>query len=320
MTPGAFDHSVYASFLEGRGDTVGRDNAGVISRGLIALLFLVLSTAGLGSEVQQVHARGTELYKQHKYTETIGVLEQSVALEKPGSDAFNESAMMIAQSYFMTSQSSRAIPWLEKVPATNESSYMLGYAYQQAGDMAHSVAAFARLFGVNPTSAAAHLVTGQMLIKKQLEEPGAAEVGVALSMDPNIPEAHYLLAEVKMFKGDVEGSIRDLTAELALHPTFSMAWYRLGDAYTRQDKWDAAIPSLQRAVWLNQSFSGSYILLGKSYFKKGDYTNAEKFLRQALELDPKNYSATFQLGKTLVAEGKNDEGRAALEQSQKLPH
>src|SRR6266436_1230016 len=56
------------------------------------------------------------------------------------------------QSYFMLSQSSKAIPWLEKLPGSTEANYMLGYAYLQIRQPKLSEEAFSRLFGVNPDS------------------------------------------------------------------------------------------------------------------------------------------------------------------------
>jgi tetratricopeptide (TPR) repeat protein len=258
------------------------------------------------------------LFKQRKYSEAISVLKEALQTEQPDTSEYRESAMVIGQSYFMLSQAPLAIPWLEKIPPTNESSYMLGYAYQQAGQPEKAVGAFAQLFGVPPTSASAHLLTGQMLIKRQLEDAGGLEVKKALSTDPKIPEAHFMLGEIAMFHGRVEESIRELEAELAINPNFSMAWYRLGDAYTRQSQWDKAIVNLQRSVWLNQNFSGPYILLGKCYYKKREFETAERFLRQALNLDPKNYAATYYLGETLVANGKPEEGRELLKRSATL--
>src|SRR5581483_7879388 len=93
------------------------------------------------------HQRGVDLYKQHKYSEAIAALEQAVRNEKPDSPEYKESVLFIGQSYFMLSQGPKAIPWLEKVPNSNEANYMLGYAYLQNKQQAESEAAFARLFG-----------------------------------------------------------------------------------------------------------------------------------------------------------------------------
>jgi tetratricopeptide (TPR) repeat protein len=278
----------------------------IILQQIIALLV----SAGVQSEA---HRRGVDLYKQKKYPEAIAALQTAVQSEDPASDAYKESVVMIGQSYFMLSQSANAIPWLEKLPNTNEANYMLGYAYLQTHQESKSQAAFARLFQVNPDSAAGHLVAGQMLIKKEFYVEAAAELAKALAIDPKLPETHFLLSELAILGGRMDEAIDHLKAELSVNPNFSMAWYRLGDAYTRQEHWELAIPHLQRAVWLNQNYSGPFILLGKCYFKQQDYTNAEGILRRALIIDPNNHSANYLLAQTLMAEGKKDEARALLQ-------
>jgi len=282
-------------------------------------MLTVLLALLLWSDADQAHKQGLDLYNQHKYNEAIAALQGSAQREKPGSAEYIESITRIGQSYFMLSQAPKAIPWLEKAPSSNEVNYMLGYAYLQAGDQGKSVEAFARLFKVASTTAAAHLLAGQMMLKKEYEEQATAEVKRALEIDPNIPEAHFLLAEMEIYRGNLEAAIADLMKELAANPNFAMAWYRLGDAYTRQENWPSAIENLQRAVWLNPNFSGPYILLGKSYFKTRDFSNAEGILRRALQLDPQNYSATYLLGQTLMALGRADEGRTLLQKSRTLP-
>jgi tetratricopeptide (TPR) repeat protein len=263
-------------------------------------------------------ANAIDLFQRHEYAAAIPALETAAQQENPDSDSYREVAMMIGQSYFMLAQVEKAVPWLEKVPPTNESSYMLGYAYHQTGQLDKSADAFAKLFGVTPRSAAAHLLTGQMLMKRHMERDAGEEVAKALALDPKLPEAHFLLGEIAMFYGRVDESIRELQSELQVNPNFAMAWYRLGDGLVRQNRWDEAIVNLQRSAWLNQNYSGPFILLGKCYFKKQQYASAEKFLRQALSLDPKNYTATYYLGETLVASGKGEEGREMLKRSAAL--
>ena len=264
------------------------------------------------------HLRGLDLFKQHKYTEALPVLEEVIKSEPLDSDDYRETAMLIGQSYFLLSQAPRPSPGLKKFRPPTSQVTCLAMRTIRPAKKRKGVASFARLFGVGPQSAAAHLLTGEMLIKRQLEDAGADEIRKALALNPRIPEAHYALGEITMFRGRVADSIRELEQELAINPSFSMAWYRLGDAYVRQENWDVAIANLQRAVWLNKNFSGPYILLGKCYYKKRDFSNAERFLRQALEIDPKNYMATYLLGQTLIADGKTEEGRAVLKRSASL--
>ena len=276
---------------------------------LLLVLALLLQAAAVGD----LHRQGVQLYKQQKYTEAIGALEQAVKTEKPDSPEYRESSLMIGQSYYMLSQAPKAIPWLEKLSNVNEANYMLGYAYLQAGQQAHSEEAFARLFGLKAESAGAHLVAGQMMLKQEYETQGIAEIKTALRLDPRIPEAHYLLGVTAIFRGRFDEAIEALREEVAINPNFAMAWYRLGDVQARQEQCDAAIPNLQRAVWLNPDFSGPYILLGKCYFRQRNFENAEGILRRGLKIDPNNSSGQYLLGQTLIAEGKTEEGKALLE-------
>lgn len=259
------------------------------------------------------HQRGVDLYKQQKYAEAISALEQAAKTEDPKSVEYKESALLIGQSYFMLSEAPMAIPWLEKVPSANEANYMLGYAYIMAKQLDQSEAAFARLFNLKPGTAQSHLLTAQMMIKKEYEPQAMEEIRKALALDPKLPEAHFLLGEIHIYSGQVDDGIADMKEELAINPNFSMAWYRLGDAYTRKEDWDSAIPNLQRAAWLNQDYSGPYILLGKCYYKQGNLSNAEGILRRGLSIDPNNQSASYLLARILIAEGKDAEGKAILE-------
>ena len=256
---------------------------------------------------------GAELFRQKKYEEAIAALEASAASEKADTPEYRESMVMIGQSYFMLSQAPKAIPWLEKAPGSTEANYMLGYAYLQNGQAAQSEAAFARLFNLNPESAAGHLLAAQMMLKKEFEKEAVDEIAKALAIDPKLPNAHFILGEIAITRGRVDEGIEELRKELSLNPNSSMAWYRLGDAYQRRSEWDAAIPNLERAVWLNQDFSGPYILLGKCYFKVSNYSNAEGILKRALALDPNNRAALYLLGQTLTAEGRTEEARAVLD-------
>ena len=259
------------------------------------------------------HQRGVDLYKEQKYREAVAALEQAAAGEDVGSAAYQESALLIGQSYFMLLEAPKAIPWLEKAPEGNERNWMLGYAYLQTGRAEEAEGAFARLFGLEAGSAAGHMLAAQMMLKREYETQALVELKKAAALDAKMPELHFLMGEIAIYRGELEEGVAEMRAELGINPNFSMAWYRLGDAYAREEKWEAAIPNLQRAVWLNPDYSGPYIVLGKCYFHQQNWANAEGILRRALAIDPRNYSATYLLGQTLMGEGKKEEGRAVLD-------
>jgi tetratricopeptide (TPR) repeat protein len=268
------------------------------------------------------HAAGLNAYRQHNLPQAIEALEKAVAVEKPGTPEFRESATILGQSYYLSGQVKEALIWLQKAVEsgvrTNEVFYMLGNGYIRQREPDKAVAAFAAMFGVPAGSAAAHLLAAQFMIRQEFEEFAVVELKRALELDSRIPQAHYLQGMLAIYKGDLDGGIAEMRAEIAINPDFSMAYYKLGDAYTRREDWDGAIPHLQRAVWLNPDYSGPYILLGKAYLKRKEFATAEGMLRQAIKMDPANYQATYMLGQTLLQSGKTEEGRKVLERSQQL--
>ena len=274
------------------------------------------------ADAAALHSEALSAYKQRQYAKAAEGFVRALEKETPGTPSYKESVLLLGQSYYMSARIPQALQYLEKAVSegirTNEVFYMLGIGFIQNREPDKAVKAFAAMFQVAPDSAAAHLITAQMMVRQEFEEFAQKELERALELDPKIPEAHYMLGQLAIFRGQLDRGIEEMRKEIALNPNFAMAYYRLGDAYQRREEWDAAIPHLQRSVWLNPTYSGPYILLGKAYMKKKELTNAEGMLRRAIQIDPQNYSAHYMLGQTLIQEGKAEEGRKMLEQSQQL--
>jgi tetratricopeptide (TPR) repeat protein len=264
-------------------------------------------------EISAQHQAALVAYKQHKFTEAVAQFTEALKSEQPNSPEYDESVLLLGQSYYLQSKYAESIPWLEKAVSvkapTAEAAYMLGNACILTHQSVKAVQAFAQLFHVGADSAAAHLTTARMMMHQELADDAASEAKAALEIDPRIPEAHFLLGEVAINHADLDTAIAELRKEIELNPGYAMAHYRLGDAYSRTEDWDHAMEPLERSIWLNSNFSGPYILLGKGYLKKKELANAEGVLRHALRLDPQNLSAHYLLGQTLTQEGKAEEGQ-----------
>ena len=234
-----------------------------------------------------------------------------------------EAGQVLALSLYMTGRVAESLPWLERtraaMPDNTELAYVLGMAYIHTRQIDKARDAWARTFGVEPASAAAHLLTAQMMVRAEFDDLAEAELKLALQRDPRLPYAHFLLGQSALFRGRLDEAIALLKKELEIDPASATALYRLGDAYLRQMKWDAAIGALQRSVWINPNFSGPYILLGRAYMKKGELGTAEGMLRRAVEYDPNNKSARYLLGQVLQQTGREEEARRELEAAARLP-
>ncbi len=138
--------------------------------------------------------------------------------EKPDSAAYQESALLRGESLYLLGRHADAISILKDAVRINESAYMLVSSYLLVHDVPHSVQAFAEMFAVAPNSAAAHLITGQMTLRQELNDEGEAQLQQALALDAKLPQAHFFLEGLYMVKGLTEQAAQKLKTELAFNP------------------------------------------------------------------------------------------------------
>jgi len=264
------------------------------------------------------HQAAVEAFNQHRYADAAQQFGEALKSEAAGSAQYQESAFLLGESLYLQKKFTDAVPWFEKAaaggPRALAAQYMLGNTHLQGGEEEKALQAFASVFEVQPGSAAARLLTAEMMLREQMTTGAEREARRALEADARLPQAHFILGEMALARGDTALAIGELQKEIELNPDFAMAYYRLGDAYLRRSAWDEAVSWLERSIWLNPNFTGPYVLLGNAYLHRGDLDDAERALRHALEMDPRNQSAHHLLGQTLVRAGKAEEGKKELSQ------
>jgi tetratricopeptide (TPR) repeat protein len=233
-----------------------------------------------------------------------------------------EAVQVLGLSYFLAGRFADAVPRLEATrqwAADNpELGYVLGQAYVQINRPDRARQTFARTFGVQEESAAAHLVTAQMMIRMEFEALAESELKEAIRKDPGLPQANALLGQMALFRGRLDEAISLTEREIALNPTSATAFSQLGDAKVRQGKWDDAIVALQKSIWLNPFYSAPYIVLGKAYLQKGQMATAEGMLTRAIEYDPNNRTAHYLLGQLLQRTGRQEDAKREFAIAEKL--
>jgi tetratricopeptide (TPR) repeat protein len=268
-------------------------------------------------------ALGVAYYHADDPVRAVEVLKPIVDKLPANSLEAREAVQVLGLSLYVAQHLAEAIPYLEKTrvwaPDNLELLYVLGNAYVQTRQADPARDCFARLFKVAPDSAAAHLLTAQMMVRLDFEEFAEAELKKAVAKDPRLPQAHFLLGQAALFRSRWDEAVALMQKELEINPGSAMALYRLGEIYTRQNKWDEAIAALQKSLWINPAFSGPYILLGKAYTKKGQPEAAEGMLRRAVQYDPNNKAAHYLLAQLLQQTGRADEAKKEFEIAERLP-
>jgi tetratricopeptide (TPR) repeat protein len=265
---------------------------------------------------------GVAYYHANDHARAIELIAPIVEKLTEGSIEQKEAVQVLGLSYFLAGRFADAVPRLEATrqwAADNaELGYVLGQAYIQIRQPDRARQVFARTFGVQENSAAAHLVAAQMMIRLEQETLAETELNQAIEKDPRLPQAHALLGQLALFRGRLDEAISLTEQEIALNPANATAFSQLGDAKVRQGKLDEGVVALQKSIWLNPFYSAPYIVLGKAYMQKGQTATAEGMLTRAIEYDPNNRSAHYILGQLFQRMGRTEDAKRELAIAQKL--
>jgi tetratricopeptide (TPR) repeat protein len=295
----------------------------LIAQGQPRAAIETLKASGDPTRTDIAHVLGVAYYHADDYSRAIECLAPLVVKLPEGSIERKEVVQVLGLSSFLAGRFADAVPWLEATRAwagNAELGYILGQAYVQTHQSERARDAFASTFGVPPDSAAAHLVTAQMMIRLEFEPLAEAELKRAIEKDSRLPQAHALLGQIAIFRGRVDEGIALTEREIALNPANAMAFYQLGDAKVRQSKWDDGIAALQKSIWLNPFYSAPYIVLGRAYMKKGEPATAEGMLTRAIQYDPNNRSAHYLLAQLFQQTGRVADAKREFAIAESLPN
>jgi tetratricopeptide (TPR) repeat protein len=274
------------------------------------------------SDMRVAQLLGVAYYHAGDHARAIAQLAPIVDALPQDSIEKRETVQVLGLSHYLAGRIPESVPFLEQTRAwagqNVELAYVLGMAYIQTRQPAKARDSFARMFQVAPDSAAANLLTAQMMVRLEFEDDAETELKRAIEKDAQLPQAHYLLGQLAIYRNRLDEGIKLLEREITINPGNAMAYYKLGDAYTRQTKWDEAIAPLQKSIWLNPYYSGPYILLGKTYLKKRKLSEAEGMLRRAIQFDPNNKSAHYILAQVLQQTNRPEEAKREFAIAEKL--
>ncbi len=223
-----------------------------------------------------------------------------------------ESIQLRGLALYRLGHPAEAIPLLEKVrtwlPATgSDVSYVLGLCYVDAARYDDARRSFAAQYGIDPESAGAYLIAGNLLLRAHLTPPAEAAGHKAEQLAPHLPLVHLLLGEIALSRGDTARAVQEFTAERDVNPGEARVYDRLGDAYYRQELYDQARSALNQAIILDPLSTGPYLQLGRLSLHQKDPALALMYLRRAEKMDPGNYMTHALLGQALRALGQTEE-------------
>jgi tetratricopeptide (TPR) repeat protein len=234
-----------------------------------------------------------------------------------------ESVQMHGFTLYRLGRPAAAVPFLERVrqwmPNANaDANYVLGLCYLNSRRYDDARSAFAIQYGVAPTSPAAYLLAGNMLIHANLPELAADSAQKALELNPRLPLAHFMLGEVYLYKSDADRALQEFELERTINPGYPATYDRLGDVYLRVGKYQEAQESLTKAISLDTSSTGPFILMGKVLLKRNDPRTAAIYLQRAEKMDPGNYITHTLLGQAYRSLGREQDAKTEIDTASKI--
>jgi len=205
--------------------------------------------------------------------------------------------------------------------ANVDASYILGICYIQTKDYPNARQAFAKMFDVQPNSAASYLFTARMLFR-QAFDPVAERIraeAVTTSM-PNFVSPTFCSASFISISREYPKPLRNSRKNLPSIPAISRNAPRI-------TSWPMPIPAFRSSKTprgFSSAPSGSMLLPralhpdGKVLEKKGEFQLAVRALQKAATMDPNN-AMTHTFSARLYRDmGKKEEAETELKLAEQL--
>ncbi|HEU5250343.1 MAG TPA: tetratricopeptide repeat protein, partial [Thermoanaerobaculia bacterium] len=128
----------------------------------------------------------------------------------------------------------------------------------------------------------------------------------AADLDPRSAEAHRLLGEIALVGGQDADAEREFTAAVVLDASSARAELGLARLAERQKKWNTAASHYRRVLQLDSHSAASAMGLGRSLQEVGDESGARVAYGRAIEIDPGSAEARNDYGVMLYRAGDVD--------------
>ena len=180
-----------------------------------------------------------------------------------------------------------------------------------------ALAAYLRLFEVDPDSYRADQVLGDMDEARGEDSKAVEEYEKALVKRPTLPNLHYQIGHLEWKTYKTPEAREQFQAELAMNPRHTGALFDLGSTYLQERQADKALEYLKRVYDLDPKYPEVYQFMGIAYTRLNRYAEAEKELKIAAPSD-NDGTVHYQLARVYLAMGKSAEAQREFALSNQL--
>jgi tetratricopeptide (TPR) repeat protein len=325
---------------------------------LFGILLVLCVPASIAAQVKSSRANTSPLQRHYvaaqKFQSAHAMHKAAYEYKVFLTDALGEMAIRRAQA----GQYEKAAPDFDEALSFAPHSVVLQLEYAQAalqsGDLAHAKLLAERVNSESPQNAQAHLILGQVLLRRNMNQEARRELERAVALDSTF-ENGYELAVACLNTGDQEYAAKLFQEMTSSFGNTALIHMYFGQAYLNSDFQSKAVQEFQKAITKDSKLPGVHYSLAAAYlaaagdsrlsdakaqlrkeianFPKGPmayaalghleageqhYNEAETYLKHAAELDASNPDAFLYLGQLYADMKRPADAKAALRLSIRL--
>ncbi len=215
------------------------------------------------------------------------------------------------------SQGKDALAALAKTPATGESQFFRGLAYQLLED--HRPAQECFLDAWKRGNEDPYVLYSLMREDKELGDKaaGVEHFKIMMARFPDSVWIHILLGDAHFMMSEYAEAQTEYLTAVKLMPDLFEPNFRLAYMAFEAGEYDSAVQYYRRALALKPRHTEANIYLGEALRREGKVSEAITQLRRAIELDPKSALAYDSLSKSLADAGRLREAAEVLGQAER---
>ena len=184
--------------------------------------------------------------------------------------------------------------------------YLIGDAYNDAGDQATTTTYFDMTYTTDPALVINLLAYGDLYLSKDVPEQAMTKYEQAKALDPNIAVTHLRIARMFSKTGKHKEAIDAYKEAVRLDPNLAIAWKELGEEHYLNGDFDQVKPCFDKYVSLNADDKEARIVPAVTCYQIGNFPCAIEEATKIVADDPQNfvgwriiYFANYELGDTI---------------------
>ena len=251
---------------------------------------------------------GMSLYQLADYTAARAPLEKAF-VANPNDE---HAARFLAHDLIKLAEWEAALAPLQQLarrnPKDQEIWYLLGTAY-----MALSKQALVTMQQIDPDSALAHQVAGEVMESMKNYDGALVEYRKAVELEPQRRGAHYKLGNLYWTTSQWDAAAREFQAELALDPNHCASQWKLGSILLEQNlRPEQALADIDKALATCPGLTQARLDRGRANLKLGRHDEAIRDLQSAAQQDADEPRVHFFLAQAYRESGRPQDAAAEM--------